>query len=99
MIRHLMIFAVASCVIMLGNAPATASHWAFRQAQFTHDPATGQRVTQYSESAPAYVRVDPTYQQSGQIWQNIRIRSENGGVDRIRLFERWGDPWYYGYPY
>ncbi|MGD9126002.1 MAG: hypothetical protein PVH19_01380 [Planctomycetia bacterium] len=97
MIRHLVIILAAGCAVAFFCTAADASNWVFRQAQYTHSPTTGERVTQYAPEAPVYAPTDPTYRQSGLILQNIRLRNARGGIDQILLRERWGDPWFWGY--
>ena len=98
MTRHLLISVlVAGCVAAFCCSAADASDWVFRQARYTHDPVTGERVTQYAPEAPVYAPVDPTYRQSGQIFQNARFRNASGSVDRVQVRQQWGYPWCWGY--
>ena len=89
MIRHL-VFASTLAAVALAVS-AVEGDWAFRASYYTHDPATGQRVTQYSPGATPYARIEPNYQQSAYRQQHIRIGGGRGGADNIHIVESWGN--------
>ena len=87
--RHLVLL-----VILPVFAPAAvgraADSWIFRPSHYTHDPETGERVSQYTRKQPAYVRTDPTYMQSGYRHSRSTLRGIGGSVDRRHTVETWG---------
>jgi hypothetical protein len=87
--RHLVLL-----VILPAFAPAAvgraADSWIFRPSHYTHDSETGERVSQYTRKQPAYVRVDPTYMQSGYRHSRSTLRGIGGSVDRRHVVETWG---------
>ena len=86
--RHLVLLVVLSAF-----APAVgraADSWIFRPSHYTHDPESGQRVSQYAPKQPAYVRADPTYMQSGYRHSRSTLRGIGGSVDRRHVVETWG---------
>ena len=87
--RHLVLLMVLPAL-----APATvgwaADSWIFRPSHYTHDFESGQRVSQYARKQPAYVRIDPTYMQSGYRHSRSTLRGIGGSVDRRHVVETWG---------
>jgi hypothetical protein len=85
--RHL---ALAVALAAAGSAcAARAESWIFRASYYSHDPATGNRVNQFAPEKPAYVRVDPTYQES--VYRHSRSGFEVGGsFDYLHTVETWG---------
>jgi hypothetical protein len=68
---------------------AAAESWIFRTSYYTHDPATGNRVSQFAPEKTAYVRTDPTYQES--VYRHSRSGFEVGGsYDYMHTVETWG---------
>jgi hypothetical protein len=86
--RHLA-FAVALWAIAAVGAATAQAGWVFLPSSYTHDPATGARVAQYAPKKAAYVRSDPTYQQSAYRHNRSSIRA-GGSADRLHLVETWG---------
>jgi len=62
----------------------------FKPGHYSHDPATGARVAQHQQPAPAYVREDPTYLQSGYRHSQSRIYVGGSG-DFRHIVETWGE--------
>ena len=71
-------------------ASAAEASWIFRPSYYSHQPATCQRVAQYSPGETPYVHVDPTYERSGYRHNRVTIRGAGGSVDRMHLVETWG---------
>ena len=86
--RHLVLAAALAVIAVVGTAPAEAG-WIFRRSSYTHDPASGRRVAQYAPPKPAYLRSDPTYQQSAYIHNRSTLRA-GGSADRFHIVETWG---------
>ena len=87
--------ALAPALLWSGLAPApqeacAADSWIFRPSRYTHDPETGERVSQYTRRQPAYVRTDPTYMQSGYRHSRSTLRGIGGSIDRRHTVETWG---------
>jgi hypothetical protein len=89
MIRHLVFASVLAAGALA--ASTVEGDWAFRQSYYTHDPATGHRVVQYSPGTTPYARIEPNYQQSAYRQQHIRIGGGRGGADNIHIVETWGN--------
>ena len=88
--RHLVLLAVFSALAPAAVGQA-ADSWIFRATRYTHDPESGQRVSQYARKQPAYVRDDPTYVQSGYRHNRSTLRGIGGSVDRRHTVETWGE--------
>lgn len=80
--KHLFIL-----LVFLFATPTMADSWVFRPSQYSHN-AQGVRVSQYVPKRPAYVRIDPTYRQSG-----YRYYRSVDGINRQYTVETWG-PYY-----
>ena len=68
-----------------------AADWVTAPSYFTHDPATGERVTQFQEIPPVYAHVDPTYVRSGYHHTRSSIRVGQT-ADHYHVVEEWGRP-------
>jgi hypothetical protein len=64
--------------------------WIFEPGYFSHDPETGQRVTQYAPIPKVYLPYDPTYRESGFHYTQERLRGPNGSIDALHLTQSWG---------
>lgn len=84
--RHL-VLVVASALAWV--APTARADWIFRPSHYTHDPQSGQRVAQFAPKAPAYVRTDPTYQQSAYRHSRTTLRYGDS-TDHLHIVETWG---------
>ncbi len=82
--------AVLFAGIMSATAAAGQGEWAFRPSYYSHDPANGERVSQYSPGEKAYAEID-NFRRSGYRQQRIRIQSPGGSADNIHLVETWGE--------
>ena len=85
--RHLVLVVALTAT---GTAStAAADSWIFRPSYYTHNPATGKRVNQYAHEKAAYVRTDPTYQQS--VYRQSRSGfAIDGTYDFMHTVETWG---------
>jgi hypothetical protein len=97
------IFA-AAMTAFFGSA-ASAADWILAPSTFTHDPATGERVSQFAPIEPVYVQSRPDYLRSGYRHNRSSIYSGEG-ADHHHVVEQWGRPvrpygeWLYPYrPY
>jgi len=73
----------------LGLATAARADWIFESSFYSHDPATGQRTTQYAPPAPSYARFDENYLQSGFRCSESTVGSGNN-ADHLHIVETWG---------
>jgi hypothetical protein len=83
-----LIFVLHSAVVA---STAPAMDWIFLPSYFSHDPQTGQRVTQFSPGKPALVEQPADYVVSGYRHTESRIRGR-GSADRLHIVEEWGRP-------
>ncbi len=85
--RHLVLVVALAALARVAHAGETS--WIFRPAAFTHDGQTGERIAQFAESAPAYVRDDPTYQESGYVHSRW-TRLYGDSADHMHVVQTWG---------
>ncbi len=86
--RHLVLVVALAAIAQIAPA-AEKKSWVFRPSYYTHNPATGERVDQFAKPAPAYVREDPTYQQSAYRHTTTnRLYGESS--DHLHVVETWG---------
>jgi len=64
--------------------------WNFQRSRYSHDPRSGEMVTQYAQKEPSYVLVDPTYRRSGYRHRRLNWRGPDGSADRLHLVDEWG---------
>jgi hypothetical protein len=70
---------------------ASAADWLVAPSYYTHDPTTGQRVTQYAEIGPYYYYHRPDFQRSG--YRNYRSTIQTGNsADNLHMVEEYGRP-------
>jgi hypothetical protein len=89
MTRHQILAALG--LTLLGIPSADAADWIFMPSKYSHDPQTGQRVTQYAPVEPVLVAVRPDYATSGYRHTQSRIRV-GGSSDDLHITEEWGRP-------
>lgn len=87
--RHLVVAIAFPAIALILVLPASAQSWLFKPSTFSHDPATGARVTQFAPKEPALVRADGTYLQSGYRHMRFGIRAGDS-VDRLHVVQTWG---------
>lgn len=76
---------------LLLTRPAAGADWITAPSHYTHDPATGDRVTQYSPVGPFYTFPRPDYRRSG--YRHTRSSIQAGGsADHMHIIEQWGRP-------
>jgi hypothetical protein len=83
-------WVLALALMAIGPSLALgAESWIFRASYYTHDPATGSRVTQFAAEKTAYVRTDPMFQES--VYRHSRSGFEVGGTyDFVHTVQTWG---------
>lgn len=86
--RHL-VFLLALAAFSPAGAGASEASWIFRPSHYTHDPKSGERVTQYAKEAPAYKPDDSTYEQSAYRHSRSSLRVGDS-YDYLHLVETWG---------
>ena len=94
------------CLLFLSfTSAATAADWITAPSYYSHDPQTGERITQYAQTGPVYRYERPDYQQSGFRYTRSSLQMGRS-VDHLALTEEWGNPvrpygeWRYPYrPY
>jgi len=72
-------------------SPATATPWINQQGVFSHNPATGERVTQYAPTPPVYGPQRADYARSGYRQTRSTLRGRTG-TDNYHIVEEWGRP-------
>jgi len=76
--------------ILLATAGAQAS-WIFRSSYYSHDPQTGERVSQYAKPEPSYSRVGGEgYLQSAYRHNATTLRAGDS-ADHVHVVETWGE--------
>lgn len=80
----------AAAMLLFGGA-AGAADWILAPSTFTHDPQTGERVSQYAPIEPVYVQTRPDYLKSGYRHNRSSIYSGDG-ADHHHVVEQWGRP-------
>lgn len=96
-----LVFLFCAC----SAATSLAADWITAPSYYTHDPRTGERVSQYTPIGPVYRWERPDYQQSG--YRHTRSSLQIGrSIDHLHIVEEWGRPvrpygeWRYPYrPY
>src|SRR3972149_3194254 len=85
--RHLVLVILPPAVLSV--VAAAQAGWIFQPSHYSHDPRTGERVSQFSPGTPAYVREDPTYQQSAYRQSRTTLRYGDSS-DNLHIVETWG---------
>ncbi len=81
----------ALCAALALNHVAVAADWITAPSYYSHDPTTGERVTQYSPIGPFYTYARPDYRRSG--YRNTRSSIQAGNsTDNMHIVEEWGRP-------
>jgi hypothetical protein len=100
-----MIRALYCLAFLLLCNTASAADWITAPSYYSHDPQTGERVTQYTPIGPVYRIERSDYMQSG--YRHTRSSLQMGrSIDHMHIVEEWGRPvrpygeWRYPYrPY
>lgn len=69
-----------------------ANDWTLAPSKYSHNPETGQRVSQYAQPQPAFVYENPTYMKSGYHHRRATLRNADGSLDQLHIVEEWGRP-------
>jgi hypothetical protein len=90
--RNTIVAALVVACAPLAFAPAaSAAEWITAPSYYTHDPASAERVNQYSQIGPFYYYQRPDYMQSG--YRHNRSTFQFGGsADNLHIVEEWGRP-------
>lgn len=86
------LFAVLLASLLLGCCQsASAGDWITEPSYYTHDPNSGERVTQYSPIGPFYTYPQSSFVRSG--YRNTRSSLQVGtSADHYHTTEQWGAP-------
>lgn len=85
--RHLVL---AAAIALSASTPRAEADWIFRPSYYSHDPATGERVTQFAPDPTPEVKIDPTYQQSAyRHWRGALQVGDS--FDYLHVVETWGN--------
>jgi hypothetical protein len=83
------IFLVALALGGLAAPHVNAADWIVSPSYYSHDPQTGQRVTQYTPIGPFYNYAQSDYLRSG--YRHTRSSIQAGGsVDHMHIVEEFG---------
>lgn len=84
--------AVMFSMFALCNAArVNAADWITQPSYYTHDPMSGERVTQYTPIGPFYSYAQPSYTSSG--YRNTRSSIQVGtSADHYHTTQQWGAP-------
>ncbi len=77
-------------LLILANT-SFAADWLTAPSYYTHDPMSGERVTQYAEIGPYYYYHRPDYQRSGYRHYRSTIQTGNS-ADNMHIVEEFGRP-------
>ncbi len=90
-LQRIALVCVAAAMIAVAPRATFAIDWIVAPSYFTHDPESGQRVTQYTPIGPVYSAYDPTYVKSG--FRHSRSSLQVGGFsDHMFVVEEYGRP-------
>ncbi len=84
------IFLTIVLTVSASTALAGEGDWIFYPGDYTHEPYTGKRVTQFAPDPVAYYAHGRNYQKSGYRYNNSTLRIGNS-VDRYSTVETWGN--------
>jgi len=87
--RQLMI-SIAGAAVLLSAAAAEAD-WFFQPGRFSHDPYSGERLSQFAMKPPVYAREVPNYTESGYRHIQSKVRGADGSADRTHIVQTWGE--------
>jgi len=84
---------IAALLVLAVAAELYATDWILAPSTFTHDPQTGERISQFAPLPPVYMRAErPDYVESGYRHRQSVIRDPRGSADRLHITEEWGRP-------
>lgn len=100
----------AASLWLLAASAVWGQSWVTSPSYFTHDPQTGQRVSQYAEKAPSMLHTNPNRTQSGMRHVRVSLQAGNSashthvveqwGAQPVRPYGEWRFPYRpYGVPY
>lgn len=74
-----------------GPAAADQASWIFHRGRYTHDPATGARVGQYSRVPPVEALADQRLVTSRYRYSRTNLRGMEGSLDTYYEVQAWGN--------
>lgn len=74
---------------LLAAPAAQAGDWMYLRSAYTHDPNTGERVTQYQQPTRVFIEQRPDYLESGYTHNHIQI-GRGSSAENIHIVEEWG---------
>lgn len=89
--RYALILTVACLTNCVANTSATSNDWLTRPSTYTHDLATGQRVSQYAPIAAPAAPQPTNFRTSGYTHTRSTINFGQSS-DNYHRVETWGDP-------
>jgi len=90
-LQRIALVCVAAAMIAVAPRATFAIDWIVAPSYFTHDPESGQRVTQYTPIGPVYAAYDPTYVKSGFRHSRSSLKVGNFS-DHMFVVEEYGRP-------
>ena len=82
--------AFAGTAIVLVLTAAAEADWFFQPSRYTHEPASGQRVAQYTPEVTPYARDVSNFVESGYRHTRTSIRGAGGTADHTHVVQTWG---------
>lgn len=85
------LFYIVLGAILVSARAGLAADWITHPSHFTHDPQTGQRVSQYTPIGPFYTFARQDFMRSG--YRHTRSSLQVGhSMDHMHIVEEWGRP-------
>ena len=86
-----LLIPMIACLMLCRAGLVSASDWITAPSYYTHDPTSGERVTQYSPIGPFYTYSQRNFVRSG--FRHTRSSLQVGtSADHYTTTERWGQP-------
>jgi hypothetical protein len=88
------LLTTAAVVAALAGSPSATAHaadWIFAPSYYTHDPHSGERVSQYTPIGPFYVYPRGDYLESGYTHTQSSLQVGDS-IDNLHITSRWGAP-------
>jgi hypothetical protein len=84
---------IVAMLVLTAAAEVCGTDWILAPSTYTHDPQTGERISQFAPIPPVYLRQGrPDFVQSGYRHRQSVIRDPRGSADRLHVTEEWGRP-------
>lgn len=85
------VFLLVLSLAATSTSLASAADWLTAPSYYSHDPQTGERVTQYAQNAAVYRIERPDFQQSGFRYTRSSLQMGRS-IDHLAITEEWGNP-------